>query len=796
MKIDRTKNTIRGFAFGFANKMVAIIFPFIVRTIILNVLGVQYLGLSSLFSSILNILSLAELGFGTALVVSMYKPIAEDDNETVNALLNLYKKIYHIIGTIILCVGLLITPFLNKFIKGEHPADINLYILYLIYLLNTVSGYFFFAYRNSLLAAHQRNDIGNIIGIVVSIFTYICQIVALLVFKNYYIYTIFLPITTLLNNIIILLVTKKMYPQYFCKGSIDNNNKKIIKKQVYALFLHRIGYVVQSSIDNICISAFMGLVLLGKYNNYHYIVVAAQSILTILKQSMVAGIGNSLIVESKDYNKKYFNKILVIMVWLTGWFSTCLMCLYQPFMKIWVGSENMLSLTMVISIVVLFYINEIRGTVGLFKDALGMWYEDRFKPMSISVVNLVLTILAAYFGFFEGIILATVTAYLLVGLPWETGVFFKHYMKEKPYKYYLKQLFYFCVNILALGLTYFICSVISDGGIKNFVIKTIICIFVPNIIFIVLNIFNPDFKSLIKSFTKGKKIMGKIKEKLKNIYYKLPTTIKDRSIASNNRRDKVKAKLKKKYAKYIQKDIVCDSNESKYVFVCWLQGEENAPDLVKKCIESMRKHLKGREIVVITNENLKEYTNLPEFIIEKWKKGIISNTHFSDILRANLLINNGGLWLDSTVLCTGDIVKYIENDIDFFVFRNEHRGCNAISLSSWLIYSKKNHPLLVNTQNLIFKYWEKNNKLKDYFLFHLLFTVVADELKEEWNKIPFFSNIDPHVLWFYSFYDTFDKKRFKQIKEMSNFHKLSYKFDPKQLKEDSFYEHLIKDDYE
>lgn len=796
MKIDRTKNTIRNTLFGSLNKIVGIVFPFIIRTIIIKVLGVDYLGLSSLFTSILQILSLAELGFGTALTFSMYKPIAEDDEETINALLNLYKKVYKIIGIIVLCVGLVFVPLLPHLIEGDYPNNINIYILYAIYLANTVISYLFFAYRNALLTAHQRNDVSSKISIVTSSLLYIAQIVLLLLFKNYYIYCVVLPITTLLNNILTLLVTKKLYPKYKCKGTIQKQEKKIIQKQIYSLFLHRIGYVVQSSIDNICISAFMGLVLLGRYNNYYYIIMAVQAFLTILKQSMVAGVGNSLIVESKEYNKKYFNKILFIMIWIIGWCATCLMCLFQPFMQIWVGTENMLPLTVVISLVVLFYVNEIRGTVGMFKDALGMWYEDRFKPMSISIVNLVLTVICAYFGFIEGVILATATAYLFVGMPWETKVFFKNYMNESPRKYLLTQAVYFIENLISLVITYLICRLIPNAGISWFIVKVVICIIVPNLIFIICNINNPMLKETLKNFKGANKIMGKIRNVLKSIYYSLPRKIYDRELVQNNRHYKKMLKLEKKYKKYIDKTIVSDKESSDYVFTCWLQGEENAPELVKKCIESMRKHFKDKKLIVITEENLKDYTNLPDFIYKKWKDGIIPHAQFSDIVRTNLLINNGGLWLDSTVFCTGNLDRYVDDNIDLFVYKNEHRACNSICLSNWLIYAKKNNPILVNTQNILYRYWKDNNTLIDYFIYHLIFTIVTKEFEEDWKNVPAFSNIDPHMLWFYAFYEKFDQKRFNQIKEMSNFHKLSYKFDEKLLKEDSFYEHIIKGNYE
>ena len=304
MKISRKKNAVKGILFGYLNKIITIIFPFIIRTIIINVLGVQYLGLNSLFSSILTILNLADLGFSTAIVYSMYKPIAEDNHEMVNALLNFYKKVYRIVGLIVLVLGLIAMPFLPYLINGTHPADINLYSLYSIFLLNSVIGYFFFAYKSSLFSAHQRNDILSKAGTIISLCLYAFQITVLLLFKNYYTYIIFLPLSSIASNLLINYLSKKMFPQYFCKGSIDKETKNNIKKQIIALFTHRIGYVIQSSIDNISISAFLGLTLLGKYNNYYYLITAVQAFITIIKQSMVAGIGNSLIVETKEFGRK------------------------------------------------------------------------------------------------------------------------------------------------------------------------------------------------------------------------------------------------------------------------------------------------------------------------------------------------------------------------------------------------------------------------------------------------------------------------------------------------------------
>lgn len=504
MKINKTKNAMKNIAYGYTNKILVMLLAFITRTVIIKTLCVDYIGLNTLYSSVLVILSLAELGFGTAMAYSMYKPIADDNKEAINALLNLYRKIYRIIGIIVLFVGIAIMPVLSYLIKGEHPADINIHALYLIFLTNNVVGYFFFAYKQALLNAHQRNDIVSRIGIVTTVFMYSMQIGALLLFRNYYVYAIFLPITTLINNIFVAIVTKKIYPEYRCEGKVDSLIKKNISKQIYALFLHRIGYVIQSSIDSICISAFMGLTLLGKYNNYFYIITAIEAFITIIKQSYVAGIGNSLIVETKEYNKKLFYKFFMSMCWIVGWCSVCLMCLYQPFMRLWVKEENMLPLSTVICLVILFVVSQNRETITMYKDALGMWHQDRLKPISISIVNLCLTVISVFFGCLNGVVIATVIAYLFVGTPWEIYVFFKNYMEEKPYKYYLKLLYYFVIDACAIIFTYFVCTFIHLSGVVELIVKLGVCLVIPNIIFALMYSVLPEFKMMLNKKDKCK----------------------------------------------------------------------------------------------------------------------------------------------------------------------------------------------------------------------------------------------------------------------------------------------------
>ena len=201
MQIERVVNAKRNIIYGFFLKSFQLIIPFFIRTIIIQVLGIEYLGLNCLFVSILQVLNLAELGVGSAMVYSMYKPIAEDDAKTINALLKLYKKYYNIIGSVILCIGVSLMPFLPKLVSSNIPNNINIYILYCFNLMATISSYWLFSYKSSLLLARQRVDIISIIALLCSLSQYFFQIFVLIIFKNYYVFLIIAVFMQILQNI-------------------------------------------------------------------------------------------------------------------------------------------------------------------------------------------------------------------------------------------------------------------------------------------------------------------------------------------------------------------------------------------------------------------------------------------------------------------------------------------------------------------------------------------------------------------------------------------------------------------
>lgn len=484
MKLNRRKNSIRNAFYGTIYKCVGILGPFAVRTAIIYTMGNEYVGLSSLFTSLLSYLSLAELGAGTALVFSMYKPIAEEDTEAINALYNLYRKVYRIIGVIIAALGIAIIPFLKFIVNKDVPDDINFYILYLIYILNTVLSYWLYAYKQSLLTAFQRTDIISKRSLAVQLMMYIVQILTLTLTHNYYLYILWLPVATVVTNIANKIIVDKMFPQFKCEGKVSKEVEQSIKKKIMALFGTKANSIVMHATDNIVISAFLGLKVVGRYGNYYYIMNSVALFVKIFYASITAGLGNSLQTESKEKNYSDFKMLTFLNSWVIMFCSTCLLCLYQPFMKIWVGKKSMYGLDIAILLVIYFYVYMMRRIVLTYKDAAGLWWEDRFRPYVVMFVNLGLNITLCQVIGLYGIILSTIIS-MIIAVPWENYTVFKYLFHEKSGSYYFTMAFCCLVSVGIMGGTWFICNKFMEG-ILGIAIRLIICVIVPNLVWVIL----------------------------------------------------------------------------------------------------------------------------------------------------------------------------------------------------------------------------------------------------------------------------------------------------------------------
>ena len=493
MADSRSKNSIRNIAYGIVNKIVTLILPFITRTVILYFLSIEYLGLGSLFSSILSFLSLTELGIGSAIVFHMYKPIADGNIEEINALLRYYRDLYRKIGCAVLFIGTIISFFLTRIIKTESvPPDINIFILYFIYLLTSVVSYFFAGYRQSLLQAHQRADIISKISLLVNICVRIIEIIVLIIFGSFYIYAIIPFFGTIITNLITSLVTRRMYPEILCEGNVSRRIKDNIKKETIGLFGTKLNSIVVNSADTIVISAFLGLRMVGIYSNYYYVINSVGGFVLILFSSLTASIGNKLAVDSIEDSYSLFNHISFINMWLVGWATTCIACLIQPFMKLWVGERYSLDLGFALLISLYFYIYQVQRTVLVFKDAGGLWYQDRMRPYISMLINLACNIVLVQLIGIYGIVISTIISFA-ISVPWANYVLFRYLFKKDAKDNIGRIIKNLMITIVAIIITFFTCYFVSYSVI-GFIIRMIICIIAPNMVLYVAYRKNNDYR--------------------------------------------------------------------------------------------------------------------------------------------------------------------------------------------------------------------------------------------------------------------------------------------------------------
>ena len=471
MRNGRTKNTLRNIVAGLLNRMVAIFLPFINRTVILHFLGAEFTGLTGLFTSILGMLNIAELGFNTAVVYSLYKPMADKDEQKICQTVSVLRQVYTYVGVFVLGIGLVIMPFLKHFIHGGYPAHINIYSIYFLYLTNSVISYFLFSYKESLLLADQRKDIAQNIRTAVDLIRYILQFICLLVYHNFYIYLIVTIFGTIATNISIEIATRRRYP-YFSRVKGRVRIPHDIMTRVKGLFINRVCDILRNGLDSIIISSVIGLTATAIYGNYYYVYNALYGVLLVVINAMGASVGNSIVVKTAEENYRDLLKFSAISSWIIGVCTACLLCLYQPFMTMWVGRDLLLSNGNVVLFCVYFYVINMNNVRNQYISGTGIWWNLRKSYIIEALGNLILNILLGKWFGITGVLLATIITIFLFNYLMRNSVLFSSYFADQSYKGYLTEQLYFAgTAIVAAAASYFLCSLISGNGMMALLIR-------------------------------------------------------------------------------------------------------------------------------------------------------------------------------------------------------------------------------------------------------------------------------------------------------------------------------------
>lgn len=495
--MSRTTNSLRNIKYSLIGQVVSLLANFLTRMIFVRVLSAEYLGINGLFTNILSILSFAEMGIGQAIVYSMYKPLSDKNEDTLIGLMDLYKKAYIYIGLTILILGGSLTPFLSFFIK-EMPNIDHIKIIYILFVINTASTYFF-SYKRSFLIADQKKYIDAFYHYMYFTIRSILQIAILLITKDFLLYLIVQVIITIIENITISLKVDKLYPFLNSRKviSLDTNIKKSIIVNTKAMVFHKLGAVVVGGTDNLIISKFVGIVTVGLYSNYLLIIGALRQIFNIVFQSMIASIGNLGVTENNEKKLLVFSSIDLIGAWIYGFASICLIILFNPFIRLWLGEDYLFPPNVVLLIVISFYLSGRRKSVLAFRDALGLFWYDRYKPFFESIVNLVVSIYLAISLGISGVLLGTIISTLTTSFWIEPKVLYKYGLKSTVKSYFLKYVYYTIVIIVVGVITWLISSYFATNTLTSFIGKILVSIILPNIMFGLVFWKNKEFQYLL-----------------------------------------------------------------------------------------------------------------------------------------------------------------------------------------------------------------------------------------------------------------------------------------------------------
>ena len=486
MQDSRTNNSVKNVKAGLVFQIINKIMGFIVKTIFIKELGNEYLGINGLFTNVLTILSFAELGIGTTIIYSMYKPVALNDTNKIKSLMKLYKDIYRKIGLLILIIGIIFIPFLNILLKNRVTIGNNLIIIYILFLTETVSSYFF-TYKKSIIFAHQKQRIIDNIDSITYFVRSILEILFLITTKNYILYLIIKIIIVLIENIYISNKANKMYPYLkdYNIDKLDINEKKDIFRNIKYLIIYRLGFLAICSTDNIIISFIINVTTVGILSNYVLITDSIRSILYSLINSITGSIGNLNATESIEKQEDMFFNITYIYYIIYSICCILFIVIVNSFIKIWLGSSYLFDMYVVLLLGINIFIEGIKTPSYIFRTTLGIFDKCKIIPFIGALSNILLSIILGKLIGIKGIFLATSIS-MILSYSWiDIYVIYKYSFKLSMREYIIKYIKYYIVFIINILLVFICINIIN---ISNSIIDIIVKIIISIIITILLDI--------------------------------------------------------------------------------------------------------------------------------------------------------------------------------------------------------------------------------------------------------------------------------------------------------------------
>lgn len=478
--MNRTKKVLRNTFVGTGCYLLTLLIGFATRTVFIYLLGKDYLGINGLFTNILSLLSFAEMGIGTAIIFALYQPLAQGDHQKTAALMNFYKKAYHGIGIFIGIVGTCLTPFLDVLIK-DKPDIAYLELFYLLILADTVISYFF-TYKRSIIIASQNSYLNSLNQTVFTLLQNVLQILILLLTNSYVLFLSVRICTTFLSNIFISKKADTLFPylKQYSHEKVEKETRKSIFKNVFAMMCSKFGAVVVAGTDNLLISAFVGVKQVAVYSNYVMINTMVHGIINQVYSALTASVGNLNATEDTEYSYRTFQKLFFINFVIICTCSVCLFVLFNPFIKVWIGTEYLFSLPVVAVIVMNFYFMGIRNTSITYINTYGLFWQIKYKSVIEALINLVVSFLflVHYQLGIYGVLLGTTVSTVLTNLWWEPYVIYKYKFRKPLVEYLIKLGYYTVLTLVICLLCHWACSFCEISGFLGVIFRLIFCLII------------------------------------------------------------------------------------------------------------------------------------------------------------------------------------------------------------------------------------------------------------------------------------------------------------------------------
>lgn len=484
--MTRTEHSMRNLRYALIFQTLAMVTAFFTRRVFVSVLNQEYLGLDGTFSNLLVVLSLAELGVGEAITFSLYKPLAEGDTEKVRTLMELYRRVYRVIGIGIVVLAAVLAPFLPVIIK-DFPDNPEVYLLYSLFVANSALTYFF-VYKQSLILADQRRYLITVWRYGLWTALYLVQAGFLWLTRNYILYLLLQLAETLLENWVLARKADQLYPFLKAKeppSPLDRRSSREIVRNTKAMFLHKIGGAVVFNTDNLLLSYFVGVVSVGLYSNYLLVIKGLRNCYRMVFGAFTGSVGNLGATQEKGHIRRVYRRLNFFGSWMMGFCSICLMVLFNPFLELWVGEAYLFSAEIVFWIVVNFYVTGMREVNQIFLNGLGLFWHMRYKSVAESIINLVVSIaLAGPLGI-TGIFIGTFASTMLSCFWVEPYILFRYAFSRSLCWYFLQYGAAVLLTAAAGGCTWYLCGLLPGTGMVVFLEKIMVCAVVPNVIFYV-----------------------------------------------------------------------------------------------------------------------------------------------------------------------------------------------------------------------------------------------------------------------------------------------------------------------